>query len=168
MYRTFTVLCVLAFVRSAIAQESEETQVTTKTTTTSSAANLISDLWLMDDATILDTGTVDLRFTFGWLTGGEPFNNGDSDDDFVFSPSLYWGACENVEVFATVPIWLGDSGDAGALGEGNADTNVGFTWRIAEPADDVVWVWIPILVVEFIRGVATALGELLVQIGGDV
>lgn len=134
MYRTFTVLCVLAVVGSAIAQESEETRVTT-TTTTSCAANLISDLWLMDDATVLETGKVDLRFQFGFLTGGEPFNNGDSDDDFVFTPSLYWGAAENLEVFASVPIWLGDSGDAGALDEGNADTYVGFTWRFAEPAD---------------------------------
>ena len=134
MYRTFTVLCVLSIVGSAIAQESEVTQVTT-TTTASGSTDLIGGLWFMDDATVLDTGAVDLRFTFGFLTGGEPFNNGDADDDFVFTPSLYWGAAENLEVFASVPIWMGDGGDAGALDEGNADTNVGFTWRIAEPVD---------------------------------
>lgn len=134
MYRTLTVLCAMAVAGSAIAQESEVTQVTT-TTTMSGSTDLIGGLWFVDDATVLDTGAVDLRFTFGFQTGGEPFNNGDADDDFVLTPSLYWGAAENLEVFASVPIWMGDGGDAGALDEGNADTNVGFTWRIADPVD---------------------------------
>jgi hypothetical protein len=100
------------------------------------ALNLTSELWQIDDAVPIATGQVDLRMTFGWVTAGFPANLGDSDDDYVFQPSLRWGTCNNVEVFAEVPIWLGDSGDVGALDEGNADTTVGFTWRMAEPEGD--------------------------------
>ncbi len=135
MKQMMPILGVLCMIGSVMGQESEVTEVTTATTTVSGGPDLIGELWSMDDATVLDVGQVDLRFTFRWLTGGEPFNNGDSSDDFVFSPSIHWGSCENVELFAEVPIWLGDAGDAAALDEGNADTNVGFTWRIAEPAD---------------------------------
>lgn len=104
-------------------------------TTASGSPNLTSELWQMDDAVPLDTGQVDLRLTLGWVTGSGPFNRGNSDDDFVIQPSIVWGACENVEVFAAVPVALGDSGDVGALEEGNADTTVGFTWRFREPED---------------------------------
>lgn len=99
--------------------------------------NLTSELWSMDDATVLPTGQVDLRFTTRWVTGSDEFNRGDSDDDFIFQPSLVWGMSDNLEVFATVPIWLGDGGDAGPNETGNADTTVGFTWRFAEP--DGTW-----------------------------
>lgn len=99
----------------------------------SSSPNLLSELWRMDDATIVPTGQVDLRLTGSWITGSDEFNAGDSDDDFILTPSLVWGARENLELFASVPVWLGDGGDRGPYDEGNADTFVGFTWRFAEP-----------------------------------
>ncbi len=98
-------------------------------------ADLIRELWFIDDATPVPTGQVDLRLTFRWITSSFPANLGDSSDDYVVTPSLTWGACENVEVFADVPVWVGDGGDAGALEEGNADTNLGFTWRLTDQQD---------------------------------
>lgn len=126
---------VLMFVATAQAQESDITYETSETTAVSNGANLLSELWLMDDATPLDTGQVDLRLTLGWVTASAPANRGDSDDDFVVVPSLVWGTCNNVEVFASVPVWVGDGGDVGPLDVGNADTMLGFTWRIHEPVD---------------------------------
>lgn len=97
--------------------------------------DLIGELWQMDDATTLDAGQMDVRLTLGWVTANAPANLGDSDDDWFITPSLVWGARENLEVFARVPVWLGDGGDAGALQNGNADTTLGFTWRFMEPVD---------------------------------
>ncbi len=116
---------------AAVGQESESTSVAT----TTGGPNLMSELWLMDDATPLATGQVDLRLTGRWVTGDAPYNRGDSDDDYVIQPSLVWGVCANVEVFASVPIWVGDGGDVGPLDEGNADTTVGFTWRMSDAQD---------------------------------
>ncbi len=134
-------MCVLGFVLllagTALGQESDVTTETSTTTTVSGAADLLPELWLLDDATVLDTGRVELRFTFSWETADFPANGGNSDDDLIIRPSLVWGPCANVEVFAEVPIWVGDGGDRGALTRGNADTNIGFTWRIAEPED--IW-----------------------------
>jgi hypothetical protein len=121
---------------TVLAQDSDVTEVTTETTVLS-AADLTSELWLMDDATPIATGAADLRMTFRWVTASAPANLGDSDDDFVLEPSLRWGPCKNVEVFASVPIWLGDGGDMGAVEDGNGDTYVGFTWRLLEPQD--IW-----------------------------
>ncbi len=126
---------VLTFVATAQAQESDITYETSETTEVSNGANLLSELWLVEDATPLDTGQVDLRLTLGWVTASAPANRGESDDDFVVVPSLVWGLCNNVEVFASVPVWVGDGGDVGPLDVGNADTMLGFTWRIHEPVD---------------------------------
>lgn len=103
--------------------------------TPSGGADLIRELWFVDDATPIATGQTDLRLTFNWITAGAPANMGDSNDDFIVTPSLTWGCCENVEVFAEVPVWVGDGGDKPGLEEGNADTMLGFTWRFMEPAD---------------------------------
>jgi hypothetical protein len=128
--------CVLLCAGFCFAQE-EEVTYETATTTTTGADDLMRELWFVDDATPIATGAVDMRLTFRWETASAPANLGDSDDDFIFTPSLTWGSCENVEVFVDVPIWLGDGGDRGAIEEGNYDTFLGFTWRIAEPED--IW-----------------------------
>jgi len=134
MKQVCALICVFALTGTALAQESDVTVEKTATTTVA-GADLISELWLMDDANPIATGQVDLRFTTRWVTSGAPANFGDSDDDFVFEPSLRWGPCANVEVFVSVPIWLGDGGDRGAFDYGNYDTYVGFTWRFMEPQD---------------------------------
>ena len=136
MKRLCAIACILGFCGTVPAQDSDVTEETTETTVLS-GADLTSELWLMDDATPIATGAADLRMTFRWVTASAPANMGDSDDDFVFGPSLRWGPCKNVEVFASIPIWLGDGGDMGAVEDGNGDTYVGFTWRLLEPRD--IW-----------------------------
>jgi len=133
MMKTTLLAAVLTLVAAVQAQESDVTYESSRTTAVSGGANLLSELWLVEDATPLDTGQVDLRLTLAWVTASAPANRGDSDDDFVVVPSLRWGAWNNVEVFATVPVWVGDGGDVGPLDVGNADTMLGFTWRIHEP-----------------------------------
>lgn len=118
---------VLAFSAMAVAQDSNNT--------TSGGPNLISELWSVEDATTIPAGQIDLRLTYGWQTGSFPAAGG-SGDNHVFTPSLVWGAADGLELFAQVPITFGDGGDVGALDEGNADTNVGFTWRFSEPTGD--------------------------------
>lgn len=136
MKRIALLMLVLTFVgTSAQAQESDVTTETVTTTTVSGGADLIRELWFVDDATTIPTGQVDLRLGFRWMTATAPANLGDSSDDFMVTPSLTWGVYENVELFADVPVWVGDSGDRGPWDEGNADTNVGFTWRFMEPVD---------------------------------
>lgn len=134
MKRVCALICVLTLAGTAFAQESD---VTTETTTTVSSADLISELWAMDDANPIATGQIDLRLTGRWVTSKAPANFGDSDDDFVIEPSLRWGPCSNVEVFVSVPLWVGDGGDRGGFDYGNVDTYVGFTWRLMEPED--IW-----------------------------
>ena len=126
MRRTLAILPVLLCLAPAMGQDAD---------TAAGGPNLLSEAWQMDDAVTLPTGQVDLRFSFGWETASFPANGGDSDDDFSIQPSLVWGTCNNVEVFASVPVALGDGGDVGALDRSNADTMIGFTWRFAEPMD---------------------------------
>lgn len=129
MKRILMIAPGLIFVAAAVAQESESTTITTSSTGT----NLTSELWSMDDATVMDQGQIDLRLTGRWISGDAPDGRRNSGDDLILQPSIWWGPCANVEVFATVPIWVGDGGDAGPLDEGNADTTLGFTWRMIEP-----------------------------------
>lgn len=154
-------LCVLAFCNLATAQESDVTHVTTRTETVSSDFNLIAPLFFFEDAVPVDSGQVDLRFHFQWITGGDPagesrksrwwetrgsgglFGNnrdrrGDGDDEFVLTPALYWGATDNLELSVRVPMWLGDGGDVGALDESNFDTFLGMLWRFREQEG-----WVP-------------------------
>lgn len=126
-------VCLLVVAANAQTQESEVTQVTTRT---SGGEDLLNPLWNMDDATPQDTGTVDLRFGFRWVTESAPANLGDSDDDFVFSPTLVWGAAENLELSLTWDAWLGDSGDMGPFDDGNYDTTLGVLWRIHEQVNE--------------------------------
>jgi hypothetical protein len=116
---------------AALGQESESTTVTT-TTTTIGGPNLTSDMWNVDDATTLETGRVELRFTYRWITAGYPANNGDSSDDHIVTPGIVWGAADNLELFANVPTWVGDGGDRPAFDYGNYDPYVGLTWRLAD------------------------------------
>jgi len=135
MKRITPVLCTLVFVGSVWAQESEETTVTSTTTTVSSGANLLDDAWYTTDATPVAAGSTEFRLSFQWMSSsGFASNRGDSDDDLILTPSLYWGATDNLELSLGVPLWLGDGGDAGAVDDGNWDTYVGFLWQFAEDA----------------------------------
>ena len=99
--------------------------------------NVLSELWNFEDAVTVPAGQVDLRLTSRWITASAPANRGDSNDDFVLSPSIVWGVADNLELSASVPIWLGDSGDRPGGVDGNADAYLGGLWRFAEP--DGVW-----------------------------
>lgn len=119
--------CVLAlFATATLAQD--ESESTTVTTTTSGGADLLGDLWNMDDATILPTGSLDWRTTIGWGTGGEV---GDSSDDFTYSGSLLWGMAENIEGFL-ITDWVIGEGEV----DHNGDLTLGLNWRFSEPDGD--------------------------------
>lgn len=94
--------------------------------------DLLSQLWQFEDADPLDTGAVDLRLGLQWETSGSPANNGDGSDNFILTPTLVWGFCENWELSVGLDAWLGDGGDRGGLEDGNYDTNVGLLWRFHE------------------------------------
>lgn len=137
MKRMCVLTCVLLLAVTAFGQESDVTTETETTTTVPGVPDLVRELWFVDDARPVETGQVDLRFTFKWETADAPANLGDSDDDFIVQPGIAWGVWENVELFADVPVWVGDSGDRGPFERGNADTTIGFTWRMTEPVD--IW-----------------------------
>ncbi|MCO6436353.1 MAG: hypothetical protein J5J06_04615 [Phycisphaerae bacterium] len=131
MKRGVALVLALAWCGIAVAQESEKTTMTSETKTmTSECPDLLSNLWLFEDATPVPTGQLDLRLGYQWVTSGFPANLGDSDDDHIVTPALYWGFYENMELSVQVPVWLGDGGDAGGLRDGNYDTNVGVLWRL--------------------------------------
>lgn len=125
MKRSLTLACALGFCVSTLALAQDDNNG-------SGGQDILSGLWNLEDATPIDTGKVDLRFGFSWVTEDAPGNNGDSDDDFVLTPTIVWGSCENVEVSLSLPIWLGDGGDAGPFDDGNADTYLGVLWRFHE------------------------------------
>ena len=158
MKRNVALVCAFVLAGSAVAQESDVTEITTTETVVPSGVDLLSPpLWNMEDATPLDTHKVDLRLGFRWVTSSSPANRGDSDDDFVVQPWIVWGCCPNVQVSLGVPVWLGDGGDRpgrrgddkrGAWGNwrgtgggvwdgvnGNADTYFGLLWRLTEQQD---------------------------------
>ncbi len=122
MRRSIALICVLVSSSFAAGQESETTQ-------TSGGTDLISQLWNLEDATPLEAGKMDLRFTGRWATGQQL---GDSSDDFSFHPSLVWGVAENFELSLTNNIFLGDGGDMGPFVDGNYDTDLGVLWRLHE------------------------------------
>ena len=125
--------CVFLLTGTALGQESEVTYENS-TTTTVGGADLMSQLWQFEDATPLATGQLDLRLGFRWVTESGHANLGDSDDDFVLSPALVWGAAENLELSLVTDTWLGDSGDMGPFEDGNYDTTIGMLWRLHEQA----------------------------------
>ena len=127
----FVLICGWAVSGTAWAQE--ELEVTTVTTTESGGDDLLSGLWFMEDATPLERGKVDLRMTARWGTESFPANGGDSHDDVSITPEIYWGPCDNVEVSAAIPVWLGRGGDIPPDNDGNADITLGMLWRITEP-----------------------------------
>jgi len=138
MKRLLPIVCALALALPVMGQESEKTTVTTKETKVAPEKadfDLLGELWSMQDATPLPPGQVDLRFTTQWITANAPANRGDSNDDFIFTPSLVWGAVEGVEAFLNVPIWMGDSGNIPGQEDGQADTYAGFLWRFLEQED---------------------------------
>ncbi len=101
------------------------------------APDVLSDLWNFEDAVPVSTGQIDLRLSGRWITASAPANRGDSNDDFVLTPTVFWGVANNLELSASLPIWLGDSGDKPAGVDGNADAYLGGLWRFMEP--DGMW-----------------------------
>ncbi|MBU0718015.1 MAG: hypothetical protein KJ749_07190 [Planctomycetes bacterium] len=131
MFRRMIVMgCVLVACGMAWGQESDVTTI--RTTTTSQGEDLLSQLWFMEDATPLDAGQFDLRLGFNWVTESRHANLGETSDNFVLTPAIVWGACEDLELSLSVDNWLGDSGDMGPYEDGNHDTTVGMLWRIHE------------------------------------
>ena len=131
MFRRMIVLgCVLVVCGAAWGQESDVTTI--KTTTTSYGEDLLSQLWFMEDAAPLDVGQLDLRLGFSWVTESGHANLGESGDDFVLTPAIVWGACDDLELSLSVDNWLGDSGDMGPYEDGNYDTTIGALWRVHE------------------------------------
>jgi hypothetical protein len=130
--RTLVLACALCVAGAALAQESEEVTVTTVTT---GGEDLLTKLWFMEDATPVDPCQVDLRLGFQWMTASAPANLGDSDDDFILRPAIFWGAADNLELSLSVDAWLGDSGDMGPFEDGNYDTTIGLLWRFHEQTE---------------------------------
>ncbi len=136
MSKALTLLGILFVASPAWAQEKEKTTITTKTETVKeSGADLIGELWSVNDATPLAPGQLDLKLTGQWITANAPANGGDSNDDFVVMPSFLWGSCPNVEVYGRVPAYVGDGGDLPGGGNGNFDSYLGFNWRFSEQQD---------------------------------
>ncbi len=121
-------LCVVLCAVSVYAQDNGSSDSV-------AGADLLNPLWQMEDAVPIPTGEVSLRIGFQWETASFPSNQGDSDDNFIITPTIFWGSSENVEVSVKTPVWLGDGGNAGALEEGNADTTIGVLWRFADQFD---------------------------------
>lgn len=124
MKRFLSVIVTLALVTPVLAQDGNDGAA--------SGRNTLDELWNFQDAVPLDAGSVDLRFSFGWDSGGVSDGSG---DNFILTPSLYWGIGDNYEFSVGLPIWLFDGGDRGAFDEGNSDTNLGVLWRFAEQDD---------------------------------
>jgi hypothetical protein len=130
MKRVCILGCFLLSCAAAFGQQSDVTYETSKTTTVPGGADLLTPLWQMEDATPVNTGQVDLRMRFSWVTESDHSNLGDVDDDFVLSPSIAWGAAENLELSLAWDAWLFDSGDMGPFDDGNYDTTIGVLWRL--------------------------------------
>ena len=129
MKRILPLLCAMILVAPVMGQE--------RGTTNGSGGNdLLDELWNMQDANPIATGRWDLRFTFGWVTESAPANLGESGDDFFIQPSWVWGVCEDMQLTFSVPIWVGNGGDVGAIEDGNGDLYVNLLWKFAEQADD--------------------------------
>jgi len=136
MKRLLTLLVALAFVAPAMADDTKSEGNDNKMAAApSSEWDTLSDTWFFQDAIPVSQGMVDLRLSFGWQTGSWPSNGGDSDDDFVATPSIYWGFADNWEASVNLPMWLGDGGDRGGYADGNYDANVGVLWRFAKQDD---------------------------------
>ncbi len=96
------------------------------------STNTLDELWHFQDAVPTAPGQTDLRFSFGWETGS--FQG--SGDQFILTPSLFWGLSDGVELSLTVPSWVGDGGDRGGYKDGNYDTNLGLLFRLHEQEGD--------------------------------
>lgn len=121
--------------KTTIKTESEKTTIKTETRVVASDANLLSNLWSMEDATPVPAGSVDLRLSYQWVTASSPANGGDSDDDSILSPNIWWGIAENWELTFNTPLWVGDGGDRPGGLDGNGDTYVGLLWRFGQQDD---------------------------------
>lgn len=141
MKRLIAIGIALSFCGTGFAQEGEEvieesTEITTTEEVVPGEVDLLSrPLWSFEDATPLKTGRVDLRLTSRWETASGPANRGDSHDDVLLQPTIFWGAFENFELRLGLPVWLGDGSDTPSGADGNADISVGFLYRLFEQKD---------------------------------
>lgn len=124
MKRFLKVFVALALVTPVLAQNGNGG--------TASGTNTLDELWSFQDATPLDTGAVDLRFSFGWQTGLAP---GGTGDNFIVTPSLVWGFTEDWELSVGVPVYVGDGGDRYVFEDGQADTKLGLLWQLSAQGD---------------------------------
>jgi len=97
-----------------------------------------------DDANVQPTGTMDFRLRFDYLTESSysiPSNSrgGAEDDDAAIGLQWYWGPCDNVEVFADLPINLGDGNYTGDGFEGNYDLSIGMSYKFWEEGTFAEW-----------------------------
>lgn len=97
-----------------------------------SGHDVLTELWNFEDAVPVAAGQVDLRLTGRWVTASFPANLGDSHDDAILTPSIRWGAWENLELSVTVPVVIGEGGALPDGQDGNYDTFVGMLWRMSE------------------------------------
>lgn len=140
MKRTLCVLFVMGCAVNAFAQgkqpdSKEVTTVKTTVTTVASDVDLLGgETFNMIDATPLTTNTVDLRLTGRWITANAPANRGHAHDDWIVTPTIVWGAYENLELSATVPTWVNDN-DIPGQPDGNYDAYFGALWRFRDQED---------------------------------
>jgi hypothetical protein len=161
MKRGISFVALLILAAPAFGQSSSSTTVTTTTTTTTTSQADYFTGFLLQDASTLPAGQVDLRLRFDWFTSTH------AEDAFTLTPALVWGVADGFEFFAEVPVSLGEGGerpgsrnsvrsermklqeesrslsedldpDAGdPLLEGNGDTYIGAQWRFFEQEDSV-------------------------------
>lgn len=134
MKSKLSLFCVLTFAAVAVGQEKETTKIKTTTKTVAGGIDLLGrETFNVVDATPVTQGTLDLRLAYRYFSANAPANGGDSDDDSVFTPELVWGGGNNIEISASVPMWLGDAGNIPGRDNGNFDSYVGMLWRFMEP-----------------------------------
>ena len=97
-----------------------------------------------DDAQVQPKDTMYFRLGFDYLTESSysvpaTSREGARDDDFGLDLKWVWGCCDNVEVFAQLPINLGDGRYNGDSGDGNYDLSFGSTYMFWEEGTHFDW-----------------------------
>lgn len=97
-----------------------------------------------DDAQVQPEGTMYFRLGFDYLTESAysiPANSrgGAQDDDFALNLKWVWGPCDNVEVFAELPVNLGDGKYTGDGFEGNGDLRAGMSYQFWDEGTYADW-----------------------------
>ncbi len=125
MKRGLSLVAVICMAAPVFAQDAG---VQTSRVSMSGGPDLFAPLF-MEDAVPLQTGQLDLRLAFEYVTTDR------LADRYVLSPKIVWGAAEGLELSATVPVDVGESGNRADGSNGNGDTLLGGLWRFAEQED---------------------------------